>query len=361
VAALVVGKLAAAWLSGRIFDLEGAEVGLMFSMSVAQAAATLAATIVGLEAGLYGDDVVNAVMVVVALSLVMTSIGTDRYAPKIPVPVAERRQPGEAVLLPTVGVNDDELAVMAHLAGRLTDAAGGALQPIVVATSTAADQLESARSEVARADRVLSRAGLDVDTELRIDRSVAFALSRAAIQDDSTLLLLRWPGRTTIRSYVFGASYAEIVAATSVPVLIAALHDELDLGSCPIALVADEPQPGHLPSVELGAQVARTLAGNDRQLAVGPIGPQHFAGPDLDLPGRTAYYGGDGLVDWVQEHTTTRDLVVIPFTGTTVHAAAHQIYDAGRSVLAVSSNPGTQSALGGSTMSLPIGGTINPG
>jgi hypothetical protein len=41
--ALVVGKLAAAWLSGRIFDLEGAEVGLMFSMLVAQAAATLAA------------------------------------------------------------------------------------------------------------------------------------------------------------------------------------------------------------------------------------------------------------------------------------------------------------------------------
>jgi len=28
----------------------------MFSMSVAQAAATLAATVIGLEAGLYGDD-----------------------------------------------------------------------------------------------------------------------------------------------------------------------------------------------------------------------------------------------------------------------------------------------------------------
>jgi hypothetical protein len=245
-------------------------------------------------------------MVVVASSLVMTSIGTDRYAPKIPVPVAERRQPGEAVLLPTVGVDDEDLAVMARLAGRLTDAAGGTLQPIVVATSTAADQTDSARGEVARADRVLSRAGLDVDTELRIDRSVAFGLSRAAIQDDSTLLLLNWPGRTTIRSYVFGASYAEIVAATSVPVLIAALHDDLDLGSCPIALVADEPQPGNLPSVELGAQVARTLAGNDRPLTVGPIGPQHFPGPDLDLPDRTVYRTGDDLVDWVEEHTTIR-------------------------------------------------------
>jgi hypothetical protein len=56
----------------------------MFSMWIAQAAATLAATIIGLETGLYGDDVVNAVMVVVAVSLILTSIGTSRFTPQIP-------------------------------------------------------------------------------------------------------------------------------------------------------------------------------------------------------------------------------------------------------------------------------------
>ena len=78
--ALVVGKLVAGWLTGRIYRLSQAEVGLLFTVSVAQAAATLAATIIGLELGLYGDEVVNAVMVVIAVSLFITSLGTPRYA-----------------------------------------------------------------------------------------------------------------------------------------------------------------------------------------------------------------------------------------------------------------------------------------
>ena len=103
--ALVAGKAIAAWLTGRIFHLSGTEVGLMLSISVAQAAATLAATVIGLEAGLYGDEVVNAVMVVVAVSLVLTSIGTNYFAPKIPPPSRDRRSTGEAILLPAGGTD----------------------------------------------------------------------------------------------------------------------------------------------------------------------------------------------------------------------------------------------------------------
>ncbi len=72
-------------------------VGLLFSMSVAQAAATLAATVIGYNIGLYGSDVVNAVMVVVAVSLIVTSIGTNRFARQIPPPVDERRRAGETI------------------------------------------------------------------------------------------------------------------------------------------------------------------------------------------------------------------------------------------------------------------------
>jgi Kef-type K+ transport system membrane component KefB len=75
-AALVSGKAAAAWLTGRAFRLSRAESGLLFGVSVAQAAATLAATVIGLELGLYGQEVVNAVMGVIAASLFITSLAT---------------------------------------------------------------------------------------------------------------------------------------------------------------------------------------------------------------------------------------------------------------------------------------------
>ena len=358
--ALVVGKAIAAWLSGRVFGLDGAEVGLMFSISVAQAAATLAATIIGLEAGLYGDDIVNAVMVVVAVSLLITSIGTARYAPRIKVPADLQRRPGEAILLPSGDVPDAELARTIGLGSRLADPVGGILQPIVVVASTAPDLVEWGRAEQRRTDVVLRRGGQDVETQLRADRSISSGLNRTAIEHDSSLLLLAWPGPRTIRSRVLGASYSEIIAATSVPVLIAALHD--DVPAQPrVALLVHDVAPGGVLSLSLGAQIVTVLAGKDHPVLVGPATAEEVAAFDITLPEHIEYRNGGGdVVDWVKANTEPGDLIVVPFVGVALRPLSERIYKTGRSVLAVAQNPGSQPALGASTMSLPIGGTINP-
>jgi len=332
----------------------------MFSMSVAQAAATLAATIIGLEAGLYGDDVVNAVMVVVAASLVITSIGTDRFAPLVPAPVGEVRRPGEAILVPTHDVPDEMLAGIAAVAGRLAEDAGGVVQPIVVATSTSPDDLGHARHEITRADTILRQAGQDVDTELRIDRSVAFGLHRSALQDDSTLLILPWTTGQRVRSHLLGSRYSEIVAATSLPVMIAALHPSLDLRQANVALIAHDVSLGGRPSLQLGADVCGALVGRDRPLVVGPAAGDALDHLDLDLPEHTLHQPGDDVVEWVEAHTQVGDIVVAPFVGTTIRSAARKIHRLGRNVLAVAANPAAQPTRGASTMSIPPGGMINP-
>ena len=357
--ALVVGKAAAAWLSGRLFDLDSAEVGLMFSMSVAQAAATLAATVIGLEAGLYGEDVVNAVMVVVAISLVITSVGTERYAPRVTVPSDEQRRPGEAILLPASDIPDDILAQVIGLAGRLSDPVGGILQPIVVVPSTAPDEIARARAEQGRSDQVLRREGQDVETQLRVDRSVASGINRTAIENNSSLLLLPWPGPNDLRSHVLGASYSEIIAATSVPVLIAALHDDVD-PQRRVALLAQNLLPGSVPSVSLGAQIGKTLTGKDHPLLIGPATPEAVSALDIPLPEHLVHREGLDLVSWVEANTDPGDLVILPFVGVSLRSDAEQIYNSGRSLLAVVQNPGSRLALGGSTMSLAIGGTVSP-
>ncbi|HSL60076.1 MAG TPA: cation:proton antiporter, partial [Acidimicrobiales bacterium] len=172
VAALIIGKAIAAWLTGRIFGLDTAEVGLLFSMSVAQAAATLAATVIGFEIGLYGSDVVNAVMVVVAVSLVVTSIGTNRFAPEIPPPVDERRRAGETILVPVLG-DLDGLEDVLRLGRDLADSAGGLVQPLVPITSSGGAEIREGRAKQTEVSRVLSELGGDAETLLRIDRSVS--------------------------------------------------------------------------------------------------------------------------------------------------------------------------------------------
>ena len=65
-------------------------------------------------------------------------------------------------------------------------------------------------------------------------------------------------------------------------------------------------------------------------------------------------------MNWINVHTDPGDLIILPFVGVALRPLAEQIYDSGRSVLAVAQNSGSRSALSGATMSLPTRGMINP-
>ena len=206
----------------------------------------------------------------------------------------------------------------------------------------------------------MRRSGQDVDTELRVDRSVAAGLKRTALQDDSTLLIPPWTAGQSVRSYLLRASYSEIVAATSVPALIAAPHSPVDLENGNVALLAHDVSPGGRPSPQLAADVARSLAGHDRPLIVGPTSGERLARLELDLPEHTRYTTGDDVVEWVEANTRVGDIVVVPFVGITIRAVAHKIHDRGRSILAVAYNPASRPTRGASAMSIATGGTIDP-
>ena len=101
-AVVVVGKYAAAWVAGRLGSETRDEVGLVFSLTVAQAAATLASVIVGYEAGIFDETLVNAALVVVLVSLIIAPLGAARFSKRVTAPVVEgRRRLGEHVLVPS--------------------------------------------------------------------------------------------------------------------------------------------------------------------------------------------------------------------------------------------------------------------
>lgn len=359
VIALLIGKAIAAWITGRIFALERAEVGLLFSMSVAQAAATLAATVIGYDIGLYGSDVVNAVMVVVAASLIVTSIGTNRFAREVPPPVDERRRAGETILVPVLdGI--EGLADVLRLGRDLAEPAGGLVQPLVPVTSSDGSAILDARAKQVEVDRVLRKLGGDAETALRVDRSVSTGLHQAAIETDASLLLLGWPGPGDLRSRMVGATYGEIVAATSVPVAIAALHPGADQGRVILYAVTGELAPGDLPTMALALELATTLSGGrDEALVIGPVAPSELEAAGLTPPPAAEHTPGPGdLEAWVAEATRPGDLIVVPIHETSIGPPAIRVHQSGRSVLAVSQNPEISAASVVSPMNLPVGRSL---
>jgi hypothetical protein len=216
---------------------------------------------------------------------------------------------------------------------------------------------------LAASDQIFRQAGQDVETMLRVDRSVATGLSRSAVETDASLLLLAWPGREGAHGALFGASYSEVIAASAVPVAIAALHEPPPGGARRTFLLVreDDLVPGQEPALRLAAEFAVALVGRDRILHVGPLPPDALRGEDVALPEHVAHVpGSDDPHTWAVEQTEPGDLLIVPFHDIAVRPSVIQIYDSGRSVLAVTHNPESQLGLSASTLTLPVGSSFAP-
>ena len=77
---MLVGKAAASYLSGRLSGFGPSEVKLVFGLTVAQAAATLAAVTIGTEVGIFDENLLSATLVVVLVTVIVSSIVTRNAA-----------------------------------------------------------------------------------------------------------------------------------------------------------------------------------------------------------------------------------------------------------------------------------------
>ena len=75
-AIVFVGKAAASYLSGRLSGFSLAEIRLVFGLTIAQAAATLAAVTIGTEVGIFDEDLLSASLVVVLVTVIVAGIVT---------------------------------------------------------------------------------------------------------------------------------------------------------------------------------------------------------------------------------------------------------------------------------------------
>ena len=115
--AVLGGKALAAVIAGRVFRFSWPEIGVMSGLSGSQAAATLATTLVGAKLGLFDKTTINAVLVVILASLVITPALVSLFGKRVPSAVEDETKLGKTVLVPVWG---DSSRSAVRLAGRLT-------------------------------------------------------------------------------------------------------------------------------------------------------------------------------------------------------------------------------------------------
>lgn len=213
--AVLGGKSLAAVAAGRAFRFSWPEVGVMSGLSGSQAAATLATTLVGAKLGLFDKQTINAVLVVILVSLVVTPALVSVFGKRVTAVTEKEAAFGKTVLVPVWGASTRPALT---LAGRLASADGGMVIAASFADETSsAAELVSRRQLPSQAEQWLAKEGLESKTIFRVARTVPEGLLQAVEGEDASLLVAEWQA-TGLRDATNEASRR--LAVSPVPVLI---------------------------------------------------------------------------------------------------------------------------------------------
>jgi Kef-type K+ transport system membrane component KefB len=152
---VIVTKWLAAEIARIVFRYRKEEGRVMFGLSVVQAAATLAAVMVGHRIGLFDDAVVNGTIVMILVTCILGPAIVTRAAPAMAAAQAQASTETKAprgVLVPLHAADQAEQAVELALALRGHEK-GAALYPVFVAADN-----KDLSSAMAEGDKVLGRA-----------------------------------------------------------------------------------------------------------------------------------------------------------------------------------------------------------
>lgn len=206
---VVLTKYLAAWSAGALFGYDRDARRVMFGLSVVQAAATLAAVLVGYSLGIFEESVLNGSIAMILVTGLLGAWMVEHHGRNLagrPV-VPERPTRAEQRLLVPV-VNPAYSTRLLDLAFVLRDTSvPGAINPITIVRD--ADNVDE---DLAQAEKLMEEclshaasANIPVEPSLRVDLNVADGISRAAKELQSTAVLIGWGGKQAVRARLFGS------------------------------------------------------------------------------------------------------------------------------------------------------------
>ncbi len=307
-AALTIGKLAAAVVAGWRFRFSWAEIGVVFSLTIAQAAATLASTMVGLKLGLFGEDVVNAVLLVVLASLIATSIGAMFFGGKVKPEALVVRPLGSLVIVPVWP--SQNMKRLMQLAAQIAQADAGAVTPVAVVPEhnlAARDEIERWLKE---AERHGSAATADVEGALRIDTSIPVGVIRELQERDGSFVLAAWQESPNLQRLFVGREIDRIGARSTAP-MAAVRFADAPIERLVLLVGKDDGSTGYQVDLQVAAEVAKRLYRSAKLPLVVFVTDQSNL-ETLDLPKDAEVITIGPGVEEAIAHFQPHDLVIAP-------------------------------------------------
>lgn len=229
----IITKYIASNVTRRIYNYTREEGWIIFGLSTTEAAATLAATLVGYELGIIGDEVLNGVIMMILVTCLMGPSIVEHFGRKVAVRDRTREYDPQSapqrIVVPLANPRTAESLLDVALMIR-DNAAREPVYPLTVVPSGGDVIAAVARSEatLAHAVEYAAAAGVPVTPLTRVDPNVANGISRAIIENRATTVVAGWDGRTSLRPRIFGGTLDQLLHQIGQEVLVCRLTRPLN-------------------------------------------------------------------------------------------------------------------------------------
>ncbi len=241
---LIIGKFLAAFFTKLIYKYDFNELMVMWSLSLPQVAATLAAALVGVQVGMLTEQFFNGVIVLMLVTSILGPLITAKYAPKLPqiqpeigesdlVPWWENKEENQenlrqdfTILVPIYNPETAEyLLEMAsilvrHEKGIIVPASIIAPSPPHMDDPSMVFALQKSNYLLQEAEQICSQFNIEVKTNLRIADDPGSGIIRTAREQNASLIIMGLTENLGIQAILFGNTIDHVLWAAHCPVAV---------------------------------------------------------------------------------------------------------------------------------------------
>ena len=236
----LAGKAIASWITARAYKMSLKEQGLMFGLSTSQAAATLAAAIVGhkiiLSDGshLLSEDVLNGTILLILVTCIVSSVVTDRASRRIAV--------SGVVLDKPENTSQKMLLALANpkMVDRLMDLAlllrnereKMPLSAVTVVLDEGEELRQRAQKVLDRATDVAASVNVPILTKVRLTTNLSYGIIHEVKENDYSELIVGFHQKETANDTFLGNVLPELLNGINTQIIMARMNIPLNTVRC---------------------------------------------------------------------------------------------------------------------------------
>ncbi len=232
----IFGKWLAAMLARIFFKYTRAQGQLIFGLSGAHAAATLAVILVGYNANIIDENILNGTIILILITCVIASFATERAAKKIIIETEDEAEnietnvSSERILLPIANLNNIEkiLQFIVYIKDKKSK------KPVSILTVVSNDEeAEANMLKIRKKYEEIVMQGAETETNVEIittiDHNAASGISRISREIMADMIVLGWPEKPGIIERLVGEKVDNILNNTDKTLVISNMSQPLNL------------------------------------------------------------------------------------------------------------------------------------